>query len=93
MELVDRWALTGRSPKSIDWQAAQGGHNHSAQNGALAKKCSLSVMFKDYEAVLSIYDGQMLTLGICHDLHRARYLWKQAKEGYNRHEAAKNWRR
>jgi len=95
MERVNRWALTGRSPRSASLDPVPGSHRPDSQDGQKADQCSLSVLFRDYEAVLEWCNNERdLTLAICEDLFRGRYIWRRLQKGIekdNRHKAGKTW--
>jgi len=84
METVDRWALTNRTPRSLDCGAIMGGLNIGGSEAAAVRSANICQLFRDPESVLGwILAGQNgrapITMAICQDLKQAWRTWKHAQ--------------
>lgn len=84
IEAVDRWALTGRTPRSLDTSAVLGGVNIGGSEVVAVRAANICQLFHDPEAVLGWVvagaDGRaVITRAICDDLKQAYRKWKAGR--------------
>ena len=77
---VEAWALTGRTPRSIDLSAVIGGLDIGASERRAVRQSTMYQLFNEGEHVLAFVEGHVkMTRAICRDLARARRKWREAK--------------
>lgn len=84
METVERWALTNRTPRSLDCSAVLGGLNIGGSEAAAVRSANICQLFHEPELVLGWVLGSQagrvgITAEICADLKQAGRKWRQAK--------------
>lgn len=85
MEAVLRWALTNRTPRSLDTSAVLGGLNIGGSEAAAVRSANIHQLFRDPEAVLGWLLGSQegrvgITADICADLKQAHHRWKEIRK-------------
>ena len=83
LNLLDRWALTGRSPRSIDLENFGGGSRSRALEDIATGKADIYRLFRDPDAVVYFltHDRAQMHKALCKDLTRAIFLWREINKG------------
>jgi hypothetical protein len=84
MEAVLRWALTNRTPRSLDTSAVLGGLNIGGSEAAAVQSANIHQLFREPEAVLNWLLGSQegrvgITADICADLKQAGRRWRTSR--------------
>jgi hypothetical protein len=80
MEVVERWALTGRTPRSLNPGAILGGLDIGSSERQAVRSANVCQLFRDPEAVLAWLDSgsvrrACLPPSVCTDLKQAGRKW------------------
>ena len=79
---MQAWALTGRTPRSVDLSAVIGGLDIGASERRAVRQSTMYQLFNDAENVLTFVGGQVkMSRAICRDLARAKKKWREIKNG------------
>jgi len=84
METVLRWALTNRTPRSLDCSAVLGGLNIGGSEAAAVRSADIHQLFDDPASVLEwLIEGEKgrakITAAVCEDLKRGARRWKESR--------------
>ena len=75
MEIVTRWAITGRAPGALDFNVIRG--TRLSFDDAMVAKANIYQLFDDPERVLAWCDNKVfMNVQMCKDLIKGQMIWQ-----------------